>query len=126
MSIKVDVICPTCTERRYTSIRAIDPKEVLSAALFRPLGESPAMSDGEPALCYACGSALKFMKSAGEQSLVPPSREEMMRQRTSAQPTESPADILFEARQGEDVKEMLTTPDGIVVITNKRIVRIRV
>lgn len=129
-AVNVAVICPTCAETRYNSVRPIGLKEKLEAKLFTPVGDAPPLSDGTPAECFECGTPLKFMKAVGGQPAKPelPSRTEMMNQRRETQ-VEAARDaaqteILFEAKPGEDVREIRETPSGAIVITTKRIVRI--
>jgi len=66
---------------------------------------------------------------------IPPSREELMQRRqemeaqqgrTSTLYSPKISTTLFEAGQGEEIKELHETPEGLVVITNKRIVRVEI
>lgn len=124
-AVSVAAVCPSCQETRYLSIRPIGLKETLSAKLFNPVNDAPPLTEGEPALCHMCGSALRFMKSIGTADpREAPTRTEMMAQRAEASKTEAKTEVLFEARQGEEVKEIRETSEGAVVITNKRIVRV--
>ena len=122
-------VCPTCMESRYRSKVPIGKPEDCKASNFAPLGEAPELPDGSAPVCHVCGAMLKFTT---ENNLKPKAeanaknREQARQEATNVGGSYSGVQTLFEVRPGETVKDISVAGPAVIVITDKRIVRVEV
>ena len=122
----IAAICPKCSEIRakskFTFQRGDPMKAPLRASDFEPVGVQPAPVEGEPSVCAVCNTALSLrpvpVETANGQRAAHP-------QDHSTVVDASGVTTLFAAQPGEEVKSMRELgPDHIVIITNRRILKI--
>jgi len=127
-------LCPTCQELRYRSKREFEPGERGNPQDFEPVGDTPAPSSDVP-MCHMCSSLLVFrpqrqlerskntpttkLRSIAPEVVVLDTLPTVVPSRT--------ATTLFEVEPDEkmvDVKP--SSPDTLLVITDRRIVSVYV
>lgn len=118
-------VCPTCSATRYRSTKPIsDPKECVPAN-FRGVDGAPE-PQGEIPLCYVCNSVLTFAKEASLQRRPEPVTTTSEAARVNSfYPAHAGNETLFEAQDGEVITNIFPSGDAVVVLTNRRVVRVR-
>lgn len=131
----VTAFCRLCERARYVSKEPLDEKIALDPSLFVPLEGAPAPQEG-PALCYVCKNSLVFMRGAIKGGLGAINQEETFRPQqddlelfkpedNTPIPVRSNVDVVFELDRDEEMRDFQNLPDVYLVMTNRRIVRVR-
>lgn len=137
--------CRACQAPRYRSIKPLGRKDESRPELFKAVDpEAPEPTEG-PAECFICHDRLVFL---ADSKLPPLAKTEPVR-RASNEPTApelfqgsdddfslvpqsappvtplpTTVEVLFELGPGEELKSSYDTPNSILMVTNKRIVRV--
>lgn len=131
--VTILAICTTCGETRYRSKIAISDPSQCKPENFAPVGDAPPADGAAPPLCHVCGSMLNFTsEEKWNQTLT--SRRTVA---SGAAPSPSvearivetragTIETLFAVSNGETVKDIRDVPGGLLVITDRRIVRVNI
>jgi len=125
------IYCKQCELPYYRSKKPFRRGEALNPADFVSLNDdAEPPQDGKPMICPGCAGMMTILTDAALERMVPsepvaeatdPSNPERYR------PTANGAEELFACGDGEDIKDVKTLPDAtIIILTNKRLVRIHV
>lgn len=141
----ITAFCRPCQAPRYRSIKPMSRKDESRPEFFKAVdADAPAPVEGR-ARCYLCQDILVFMADSN----LPPLKSEPVRLRSQPtdvtieqelfhrdpdeplplvvphRPMDEPVETLFELGTGEELKSFQDYPDAILLVTNKRIVRVR-
>lgn len=143
----ITAFCRPCQAPRYRSIKPLSRKDESRPELFKALDpEAPAPTEGR-ARCFLCQDILVFIADNN----LPPLDQKSAPVRPHSQPVDltapselfqhesdevlplpvTPTDFavqvetLFELGLNEELKYFQDYPDAILLVTNKRIVRVR-
>jgi len=119
MAVTLLAICPTCQEIRYRS-RPLVKGDLPTANDFTPVGEGVPPAAGDIPMCHVCQAVLKVGPEAPIDRTPNPGTRPIIRP-ASTVPT---PETVFEVRDGESIADIRQFNDGIVVFTNRRIVRL--
>lgn len=123
MASNILAVCPVCQEQCYRSVKPIESKDDCIPENFAPVGEAPPPTADGPPLCYKCSSVLTFVPEISAQVVAEASRD--VRRQAARQTAQlSGVETLFELRSGESFKEVIKDNGALIVLTDRRVVRI--
>lgn len=145
-AVFLDAFCPQCEAPYYRSVRpVVIGKDSLQPELFAPIDADTPPPDHDRPACPVCKSTLRFVAAAkpadrtADRTVDRTSDSVSGAAGTSAPPAAAPAsaaassvsmEVLFEAGDDESVLDISKGRDDesefFLVVSNKRIVRIRV
>lgn len=116
--VYIIAICPTCSATRYRSKAPIADAKECTPANFVGVDGAPEPQSEIP-LCYVCNSVLVFSKETALK------RRPDVAEVKPVYP-ERPVETLFEVRGDETIQNIYPSGDAVIILTNKRIVKVRV
>lgn len=138
--------CGTCNEPRYRSTKSLEKGDHFTPDVFRPVNKDIPPPDPIKALCYLCQSTLRFISEevlghseeifAQNETTTSPSRTHEV---TAPEYFESPASPepppatpsgtaiveLFRVEKDETIADLQDLGEALLILTNKRIVKIQ-
>lgn len=138
--------CGTCNEPRYRSTKSLEKGDHFTPDVFRPVNKDIPPPDPIKALCYLCQSTLRFISEevlghseeifAQNETTTSPSRTHEVTApeyfESPANPKPSPATPsgtaiveLFRVEKDETIADLQDLGEALLILTNKRIVKIQ-
>ncbi len=132
MSDFMVAFCPHCSEPLYRSTKPMEMGQQGSPSDFQPIAEHIPPPDGDVPTCYECGGTLKVVPESVLKGKPQRAAEAQRTQKptvTPQRPVQAPqlVETLFEVGEGEQIVNLgKDTENNTIILTNKRIVRLRV